>query len=63
MTFLARAAELAGAAGALLGWSPDRFWAATPAELAAVLGFGAIADAAPADAALTQRLKELFPDG
>jgi hypothetical protein len=24
-------------AGALLGWRPDEFWAATPAELAAVL--------------------------
>ena len=31
------AARLAGLAGALLGWRPDEFWRATPAELAAVL--------------------------
>ena len=30
-------ARLAGLAGALLGWRPDEFWRATPAELAAVL--------------------------
>ena len=31
------AARLAGLAGQLLGWRPAEFWAATPAELAAVL--------------------------
>jgi uncharacterized phage protein (TIGR02216 family) len=31
------AARLAGLAGALLGWRPDEFWRATPAELGAVL--------------------------
>jgi tail assembly chaperone len=36
--FAASAARLAGLAGALLGWRPDDFWRATPAELAAVLG-------------------------
>ena len=28
------AVELAGPASALLGWRPDEFWDATPAELA-----------------------------
>ena len=37
-TFGDAALRLAGAAGALLGWRPDEFWAATPAELATVLG-------------------------
>jgi uncharacterized phage protein (TIGR02216 family) len=62
MSFSARAGELAGAAGALLGWTPDQFWAATPAELAAVFDFGAVR-AAPADAEIIARLKEVFPDG
>ena len=31
------AARLAGQVGLLFGWSPDRFWRATPAELRAVL--------------------------
>ena len=31
------AARLAGLAGLVLGWRPDEFWAATPAELGAVV--------------------------
>ncbi len=31
------AQRLAGLAAQLLGWRPDDFWAATPAELAAIL--------------------------
>lgn len=31
------AARLAGLTARLLGWRPDHFWQATPAELAAVL--------------------------
>ena len=56
------AQRLAGLAGALLGWRPDEFWRATPAELAAVLGAmmpqgeGVAADD-------LQRLMEMFPDG
>ena len=30
------ARRLAGAVGRLLGWRPDAFWAATPAELSAI---------------------------
>ncbi|WP_298396572.1 phage tail assembly chaperone [Sphingobium sp.] len=36
-TFRAGAGRLAGVAGWLLGWRPDEFWRATPAELSAVL--------------------------
>lgn len=37
MTFSENAARLAGLVPRLLGWSPDAFWNATPAELAAIL--------------------------
>ena len=61
--FSAAAARLAGLAGALLGWRPDEFWNATPAELAAVI----VALIGDAPAAMTAeelaRLKEQFPDG
>lgn len=35
--FGAAATRLSGQAAILLGWTPPLFWAATPAELAAVL--------------------------
>ena len=35
--FAEGAGRLAGIAGWLLGWRPDEFWRATPAELASVL--------------------------
>ncbi|HVQ09371.1 MAG TPA: phage tail assembly chaperone [Allosphingosinicella sp.] len=57
------AAWLAGIAGALLGWRPDEFWNATPAELAAVLGAMSGGTAPTADADDLARLKERFPDG
>ena len=57
------AAKLAGLAGALLGWRPDEFWAATPAELAAILAALSPESAAPPDPAIFARLKEQFPDG
>lgn len=61
--FASGAARLAGIATLLLGWRPDDFWRATPAELATILAaFGA--PAAPAgDSALIMRLQEAFPDG
>lgn len=62
--FGAAATRLAGFAGAALGWPPDMFWRATPAELAAVVavlvGEG---DPAPPDASTMARLREAFPDG
>jgi len=36
-TFAAGAQRLAGLASLALGWRPDDFWNATPAELAAIL--------------------------
>ncbi len=35
--FAEGAARLSGLASRLLGWRPDEFWNATPAELAAIL--------------------------
>jgi uncharacterized phage protein (TIGR02216 family) len=45
----------------VLGWRPDEFWAATPADLAAVLGRGAGADGV--DRAALAAMMEAFPDG
>ena len=61
--FSAASARLAGLAGALLGWRPEEFWSATPAELAAVLDAlsGSATPAAGADD--LARLKEMYPDG
>lgn len=62
--FREAAARLAGMAGALLGWRPDEFWRATPAELAGVLATLAGGDgAAPVTADDLAGLKERFPDG
>jgi uncharacterized phage protein (TIGR02216 family) len=64
--FAERAIRLAGLAGALLGWRPDEFWRATPAELETILAALAGpqgAGEAPPDAATIAALKEQFPDG
>jgi uncharacterized phage protein (TIGR02216 family) len=61
--FAAGAARLAGLAGALLGWRPDEFWRATPAELAGVLSALTGGVAAPVTEKELARLKEMFPDG
>ncbi|HEX8239997.1 MAG TPA: phage tail assembly chaperone [Allosphingosinicella sp.] len=60
--FSESAARLAGLAGALLGWRPDEFWRATPAELGAVLSAMAGEDSAPAGRAELDRLMRQFPD-
>ena len=54
------ATRLAGLAGMLFGWSPETFWSATPAELAALVGAAAGDRPAPVDLA---GLMEMFPDG
>ena len=63
--FADSAGRLAGFAGAVLGWRPGEFWAATPAELAAVVRALAGDDETvlPPDAAAVARLREVFPDG
>ncbi|WP_448501676.1 phage tail assembly chaperone [Sphingomonas sp.] len=61
--FAALAGRLAGMAGIAPGWTPDIFWAATPAELAAVIAALAGETPPPPDAATIARLMEAFPDG
>ena len=58
------ARRLAGIAGALLGWRPDEFWTATPAELAAVVE--ALAGGRSGEGVTRgelERLERMFPDG
>lgn len=63
-SFTNAASRLAGAAGAVLGWSPDAFWRATPAELAAIVAaMRGQDDAPPPDADVIARMMEAFPDG
>jgi uncharacterized phage protein (TIGR02216 family) len=60
-TFGAAAARLSTAASLLLGWRPDEFWNATPAELALAIS--------PADGPegpdlnTIEALRKRFPDG
>jgi hypothetical protein len=46
-TFGDGALRLAGLVPRLLGWRPDEFWQATPAELAAILTTGEPASGTP----------------
>lgn len=66
MTRFAEAAgRLAGVAGWLLGWRPDEFWRATPAELAAVLRAARGEDGAEeagVDGGELARLMAVMPD-
>lgn len=63
-SFAAAAGRIAGIAGAILGWRPDEFWHATPAELATVLAaLAGEGDAPPPGATERNRLMEMFPDG
>ncbi len=61
--FRAAAERLAGLAGGLLGWRPEEFWTATPAELGTVLRAIAGESEAAADPIDLERLMEMFPDG
>jgi uncharacterized phage protein (TIGR02216 family) len=62
VNFAASASQLAGQTALLLGWRPDDFWNATPAELAAILAaVSPTGDAA--DGATLLQMMELFPDG
>ena len=62
--FAEGARRLAGVAGWLLGWRPEEFWRATPAELAAVLGaaLGEEAVEAGVDGSELARLMGVMPD-
>jgi uncharacterized phage protein (TIGR02216 family) len=61
MTFGDAALRATRVAAALLGWRPDEFWAATPADLRNALGIDVAGDDA-ADRAQLARLMEAFPD-
>ncbi len=63
--FAERAARLAGIAGWLLGWRPDEFWRATPAEIGAVLAAARGGDVGEAgiDMRELERLRAMMPDG
>ncbi|WP_010161245.1 phage tail assembly chaperone [Sphingomonas sp. PAMC 26617] len=63
--FAEASVRLAGLAGAVLGWGPEVFWHATPAELGAVVAVltGEDGVIAPPDAATIARMQEAFPDG
>ena len=56
--FAPGALHLAGLVPRLLGWTPDSFWTATPAELAAILAPPAAGAPAPLSRAeLTQMME------
>lgn len=58
------AVTLAGVMARVAGWRPDEFWAATPADVRAVLAGWAEADAdAPLGGAALAAMMERFPDG
>ena len=54
------AVRLSGLAARVLGWRPSEFWAATPAELAAVFADEAVEPVAGEELAALMRR---FPDG
>ena len=59
MKFGQRAVALSGFAARLLGWRPDEFWRATPAELANAIADG---QAETVEADELERLLARFPD-
>jgi uncharacterized phage protein (TIGR02216 family) len=54
------AARLCGAASLLLGWRPEEFWNATPAELALAMTVSTAADVP--DSETIDTLRRRFPD-
>lgn len=58
------AIALAGVMARVAGWRPDEFWAATPADVRAVLAGWAGSDGdAGIDGAVLAAMMERFPDG
>ena len=62
MTFGDAAAKLAAQTALTLGWRPDDFWNATPAELLGILQAVAGDGEAPPSADTVHRLMMRFPD-
>ena len=64
VAFGSGAVRLAGLMGRLAGWSPDQFWQATPADVAAVLAAWADdEEAVPVERGALAAMMERFPDG
>ncbi len=61
MNFAASASQLAGQTALLLGWRPDDFWNATPAELGVILA-AVTPTGDAADGATLTELMRVFPD-
>jgi uncharacterized phage protein (TIGR02216 family) len=61
MTFVESARCMAGQVAILLGWRPDEFWNATPAEIATTLAAYVPAQVG-ADRALLEHMMEQYPD-
>jgi Phage tail assembly chaperone protein, TAC len=57
-----QALRLCGQCAVLLGWRPDDFWNATPAELAGILSAYAPQAGDTADGAVLCQLMQQFPD-
>jgi len=60
LVFRTTAAQLSGLVPATIGWTPDQFWAATPAELASI--FAAFSDITSPNQTQLEKLKEQYPD-
>ena len=63
LRFADSAVRMAGQAGVLFGWGPDRFWGATPAELAALVAVIAGDEAVPLGTDELAAMRERDPDG
>ncbi|WP_108811146.1 phage tail assembly chaperone [Sphingorhabdus sp. Alg231-15] len=66
--FRASAAHCAGIVPTVLGWTPDQYWSATPAELTAILYVVSAASpgsqtAEPLSRTQLEKLKETFSYG
>ena len=62
MSFADVAAQLAARTAVILGWRPDDFWSATPAELLGILQVLAGDGATPPSADALHQLMARFPD-
>lgn len=62
MTFADVAAQLAARTALTLGWRPDDFWNATPAELLGILQAMTGDGEAPPSPDIINRLMTRFPD-
>lgn len=62
MSFAETAHRLAGQTAMLLGWRPDDYWNATPAELQAILNAMPRPDEDAVDGSMLSALMQQFPD-